>query len=414
MSRPSVSIGLMNGQLGIQPPSAFGNSAVLIASPIAPTAGYGVPFLITSIADAKAAFADPGNAALLNAFENGFFAEAPEGNLVYVICMAPTTPLATLLLAANAELALKFPTGINKGSIRLMAAIKYPSNTYVPTVTHGFDDDVHAAITAAQTLANSWLAKRKPFRVFVQGFACDGVPANATDYSTATNRNVFTVAAEINADSALATLQVLGRAVASASQRNIGRVKSGSLNILAAYAVTVGGLNVDSINDSVLDGYYSKRYITLEPNQEASGYIITDDNALCIVTDDYNNLAYGRVIDNAVRIAYQTYYHELKDDVDVDANGRMDTIEEKYLETAIESAIDTEIRTQLSLNSQGTAAVTCLVNPDPTDYAALYAANNIQNPNMNILQSGSIYLFLSLRPKGCLRNIYVYLGYTSN
>jgi hypothetical protein len=51
-------------------------------------------------------------------------------------------------------------------------------------MTTGFDQDVHTAVTAAQTLANTWLGKKKPFRFFVQGFAysaacsrrCKGLP----------------------------------------------------------------------------------------------------------------------------------------------------------------------------------------------------------------------------------------------
>ena len=115
-----------------------------------------------------------------------------------------------------------------------------------------------------------------------------------------------------------------------------------------------------------------------------------------------------------VRIAFQTYYNELKDDVDVDDEGRIAKVEEVYLQDIIENNVDTQMRTQLSKKKDGSAAITCLVNPDTTDYAALYAANNIQNPNLNIIQTGTIYLFAKARPKGCLRDIEVFLGYTSN
>lgn len=401
----------MNGQLGILPPSDNGTAFVVIASPAAPTAGYGTAFLITSIADAKAAFANVSNAAVLNAFVKGFFGQAPEGNKVYVLCMARTTTLTTLADPANAEKALKMAAG----AARLGAFIKYPDpGTYTPTVTNGFDAEVHTAVTAVQSLAATWFGKKQPFRAFIEGYACDGTHGNALDYSQTTNRNCFIVAGEVNGDAGMATMIALGRAVASAPERNIGRIKSGSLNIDASYAVTIGGSNVNTVSDATLEGYYAKRYITIEPNKSAAGYVFTDSIALTAPTDDYFCLEYGRVIDNMVRVTNATGYFELKDDVDVDEEGRLAKVEELALQDAIENAIANTMGSQLSKNRDGSVAVTILINPDTTTYAALYAANNIANPNLNIIQNGGkIFVFAKGRPKGCMRDIEFFLGYTS-
>jgi hypothetical protein len=96
MSRPSVSIALQNGNLGILPAQDFGGSIVLVSSPAAPTAGYGVVFLVKTIADVKAAFADPTNSPVVDAFVKGFYAEAPEGTKVWVLAMARTTTSANI------------------------------------------------------------------------------------------------------------------------------------------------------------------------------------------------------------------------------------------------------------------------------------------------------------------------------
>lgn len=408
MSRPSVDIALQNGNLGIVAPSTQGTALLLVAAAAAPTAGYGTMFTIKSKAEAKAAFANAANASLLKAIVEGFFGEAPEGNTLYVVAMSNTTSLTQLCAADVAEKAL-VPA---KGAIRLVAVINYPPNNYVPTIANGFDQDVHSAVTAMQTLANSWMVKKKPFRAFIAGNSCDGISANALDYSTTTNRNCFIVANKVSSDSGFATLLALGRAVAVNPQQNIGRVLSGSLNINPAYAVTLGSTNVDTIADTVLDGYYDKRYIGIEPNKYSSGYLITDDCALTAPTDDYNNLAYGRVIDNMVRIADRVYYQQLKNDVDLDEDGRIDIVEEKALESAVTTAIDKEIGTQLSSNADGTAAVKCLVNPDTSAYAALYSANNVDSPNLNLAAGGKVHIFLTGRPKGCLRNINIYVGYS--
>ena len=409
MSRPSVNIALQNGNLGIVPPSTSGTALLMVAAPAAPTAGYGTMFIIKSKADAKSAFADAANADLLKAIVEGFFGEAPEGNTLYVVAAARTTTLATLLCPWHVQKAL-IPA---KGAIRLIAVIKYPDlGDYEPTITNGFDSDVHDAVYNAQELAEAWMVRKQPFRVFIEGFACDGVPANALDYSTTTNRNCFIVANKVNADGGFATLLALGRAVAVNPQQNIGRILSGSLNINPAYAVTIGSTSADTIANTVLDDYYNKRYITIEPNKFSSGYVITDDCALTTPTDDYNNLAYGRVIDNIVRIADEIYYQQLKNDVEIDEDGRIDIVAEKALENSVLTAIDTRMGTQLSSNADGTAAVKCLVNPDTTAYAALYSANNIDSPNLNLAAGGKVHIFLTGRPKGCLRDLNIYVGYS--
>ena len=406
--RPNVSIALTNGNLNIQAPSELGTSGVLIASPVAPVAGYGAWFLISTIDQANTALAQVGNEAVLAAIVNGFFSEAPEGTKLYVLCMAQTTTLAVLFAAVNAEKILYAATG----SLRMIAAIKFPANTYSATITNGFDADVHSAVMAAQTLADAWFTKMQPFRFFIEGYAFT-IAADAKDYSTEAYRNGGIIVGNIDGSTAQATLLAMGRAAATAPQQNLGRIKTGSLNITQESVVSIGATVVDSVTDSDKELLYSKRYISFEKNQIASGYVFSDDVMLTAVTDDYNNLAYGRVIDNATRVAFSTYYLEEKDDVDVDDGGRLGTLAEKALENDIKDAINQQMAGQLSTNKDGTLAVRCLVNPDPAYYAALYSKNNITAPNFNLLQTGKVYLFLQLRPKGCLKYLTVYLGFTN-
>lgn len=406
MSRPKVLVAVTNGNLGLRPASENGVSAVLVASPVAPVAGYGTAFLVSTINDVKTAFAQAGNEDVVEAFTKGFFAEAPEGTKCYVLAMAQATNLQTLFAAANAEKALNLAAG----TVRMVAAIKFPAGGYTPTITGGFDQDVHNAVTDAQTLANAWQVKNKGFRAFVQGYGYTNAAA-ATDYSTASNRNVAIVVGSIADETATATLLALGRAARVQPQENIGKVKTGSLNIAAADAVKIGAANADAVSSTDLDLLHTKRYIFMVRNENASGYVWNFDSMLTAPTDDYNNLRYGRIIDNAQRIAFREFYEELKDDVFVDANGRLSKVVEKALETKIESAIDSDMRPQLNV-IDGRADVECLVNPDPVEYAALYSKNNI-SPNLNIIQNQTVYLFLFLKPKGSLTYINVYLGLTA-
>lgn len=403
----------MNGGLNILGPSELGTSLLMVAAPAAPTAGYGVPFVIKNKAEAKTAFAAGGNADVLRAIVEGFFGEAPEGTKLYIVAMAQTTTLTALAGAANTELALN----LGGGAVRLVAFGKQPAVGYAPTITNGFDQDVHTAVTAAQTLANTWLGKKKPFRFFVQGFAYSGTAADALDYATTANRNghvvVGTVKTADGAGGLHALLLALGRASKVQPQQNIGRVKSGSLAIDASYTVRIGATAAEAVADSELEALYDKRYITFEKNLIASGFVWNDDNSATALTDDYNNLRHGRVIDNVVRVAFGVYYRELKEDVEVDAGGRLAPVVEKALEASIESAINQQMAGQLSKKEDSNLAdVDCLVNPDPVTYAPLYEQNGI-TPNFNIQDGGNVYIFLLLRPKGCIKLINVYLGFTA-
>ncbi len=400
--RPSVNIALRNGGLNIKGPSEFGSSVLVIATPAAPAAGYGVPFEVKSIAAAKAAFAQPDNADVLAAVTEGFYGEAPESTKLYIICMAQVTSLTTMAAAAVAEL----PLNLAKGQGRLVAFCKQPAAGFTPVITEAFDEDVHTAVAAAQSLANDWFGKKKPFRFFIQGFGYTGAAADAKNYATTANRNGHIVVGTIKTNDAaggvLATLKALGRAASISPQQNIGRIKSGSLNINEAYPVRIGATPVDMVDDAQLEILYDKRYITFEQNRIASGYVFNDDNSLTTETDDYNNLRNGRVIDNAVRVAFATYYKELKEDVEVDEGGRLASVVEKALETEVEEAINQQMGQQLSKKDDGSADVDCIVNPDAVKYAALYTDNGIADPDFNIYDGGNVYLFISMRPKGCL------------
>lgn len=406
---PNVSINVTNGNLGLLAPSELGTSLLLVATPAAPTSGYGVAKLVRNKNEVKAELSNVANAAVVSAINNGFYAEAAEGTKLYIVCFSQATTLAAMAGASNAEIGLQ----AGNGAIRLVAIAKFPAGGYVPTITNGMDADVHTAVTAAQTLANTWLGNKKPFRALLPAYAYTN-STDAQDYSAATNNAVGVVVGTIDANPATALLMVLGRAAKIAPNQNIGRIKSGSLNIAATSVLEIGNKTPEKTAPAVLDTLNTKRYITFDRNQIASGYIVIDDNMLCTPADDYNNLRYGRIIDNAVRISYNTYYEELKDDVNVDANGRLDSVVEKSLEAKIQGRIDALMRGQLNTKKDGTSDVVAYINPDVTEYAAWYANNNISNPNLNIIQSETVYVFLFLKPKGCLKYIQVYLGLTAS
>ncbi|RYZ49898.1 MAG: hypothetical protein EOO14_20075, partial [Chitinophagaceae bacterium] len=334
----------MNGGLGITAPSEFGTCGLMIASPAAPVAGYGVAFLVKSKAEAKTAFAQGANAAVLAAIETFFYGEAPESTKLYILCLADTTTLTQMATVANMDKL----SALAGNQIRLVAFAKIPAGGYTPTNAEGFDQDVHQCVTAAHAVALDYLGKKKSFRYFVQGYGYQNDHATAKDYSSAAYSFGHIVLGAIGTNTLNPLLLCLGRAAKIQPQQNIGRVKSGSLNIDQALSVTIGNTVVDNMSATALEALYDKRYITFEKNLIAAGYIFSDDNSLTAPTDDYNNLRNGRVMDNAVRTAFATYYKELKEDVEVDAGGRLAPVVEKALEAEIESAINQGMASQLS------------------------------------------------------------------
>jgi Protein of unknown function (DUF2586) len=408
MARPKVNISTTNGNLGGLTPNVDGVCGLIMAIPAAPASGYGTPVLIKSKKQAAEELADETNALALAAINDGFFAEAAEGSKLYCLFLAPTTTLEAMASAANGGKLLSYAAG----SISLLALAKFPAANYTPVVTDGIDQDVVKAVDVAQTLASAWFEQRKPFRCLIQGYAFT-TPTAVKSYASDKKDNVAIVLGAVNDNTATALLLALGRASNLPVQRNIGRVKNGSLHLSESASVKIGAKLMSEVDNVDLDSLWEKRFITFERNEAAPGYLFNDDNMLGATTSDFSSLRNGRTIDKAVRIAYEVYYNELKDDVDVDSNGRLSAAVEAALAQGIEDAITYRMAGEISENDNGTAAVEALVNPDPVQYVALYSAAGIDAPNLNILSSNQVYIFVRIRPKGCLKYIDVFLGYTA-
>lgn len=401
MSNPKVTVILGASNLGLAAADETGTMGLLASIPAAPTAGYGVAVLIKSKAQAKAQLADALNAGILAAIEKGFYGEVSEGSPLYCLFVANTTTLTQLADTDNGHFA-KIDTLAGK-KIRTVAVVRYPADAYTPTITTGLDEDVLTAVTKAQELADVRLATNKMLTVLVEGRGF----TNATDlkdFATETAPQVGLVIATEDNNSGISVLRALGKKAANPIQRNIGRVKSGSLNIASNVVIKLGSTAYGSVSVDDLNTLHDKRVITYLVNEDAPGYIFNDDITCVIATSDYGTLSNNAVIGEAMRIAYQQYYKTMKDDLDVDENGRISAAIEKNLQQDIIDAVLNSIGDNIS-------GVDALVNPDTTTSAALYAAANISNPNLNLTSSGKLYVFLTIRPKGYVKDVSVLLGF---
>jgi len=392
---PSVDIILTGGNLNIQPADASGVFGLVIAGaePNIDLAPNGFA-LVKSKKQAKQLFAAyPGS--VTNAV-CAFYDEVSEGTPLYIF----GSPDEQIEDIANIESGLI--THLVNFSGKRVKAIGLLTFYSVDTITEGLDTRIHTVIPLLQEQANSWKQQNKPIEFLIEGKGYAG--GALKNYATTQNTNVHCVLGAENGNTAISVVRALGRKAAFAVHRNIGRVKSGSLKIPTAAAVTLGNKAVGDWNKIDLGDIHDKGYITYLVNENAPGFIFNDDISLCDPTSDFSAWSRNAVIGEAQRIAYATYYRVLKDDFDVDDNGRLYTSDSKALEQDIEDAINNQIGNSIS-------NVNAMVNPDPQAYAGLYTNANIDNPNFNLLSGGKIYVFLTIRPKGYIKDIVVALGF---
>lgn len=401
MSIPNVTVNFGNSNLGIQAASAAGTFGLVAAIPEENTSGFGVAVLIKSVKQAKTELANSDNAAILKAISEGFYGEVSEGSPLYCIFLPNTTNMEDMIHIENTV--VRDLKNFSGNKLRAIGAVKFPDNSYEPTITQGFDQDIHNAVIQAQLQADLSIQQQKPIEMILQGYGAT-IASAAKDYTTTTNKNVHIVVGSEDGNSAISVLRALGQKASKAVQKKIGRVKSGSLKIADNASVYVGTTDIKELDNIDLATYNDKGYIVYIMNEDAPGFIFSDDVSLTDPTSDYATWSHNAVLGEAMRIAYATFYKTLKDDVDVDDNGQLGAAVETNLSQDIIDAINKELGGNIS-------GVNVLINPDTTTSAGLYAAADIDNPNLNLTQSGKLYVFLTIRPKGYIKDVLVVLGF---
>lgn len=321
MARPGVNITVENGALGGVPAGQDGVAGFVFGLPsgaLPPGVAINTPIVLYSMADAVAAGVD-----FIKTVIN-FYAVAPEGTELWVIIY--TTPATAIASAFSVSGQVGTLINASGGRIRLVAATEFG---YSPSA---FDR------SAAQSCAEAFAAQFKPFRVILDAYDWDGNVGTLVDLRAEDNNKVSMLLS--NSDSSqeanlglllawLATLPV---------QRKIHRVKNGSLPVPAAYFTD--GTTVES-KEASWDAIYNKGYIFIGTHPNISGYYFIDDPTAAPLSDDYSSLSRGRVIDKMIVLAQQVYVREIGDEVQLDANGKIDPATAKALQGQIESTINT-------------------------------------------------------------------------
>lgn len=272
------------------------------------------------------------------------------------------------------------------GKIRILGFAKKSGTT--ETITNGLDADVHLAVAKAQALCQDYANRYFPVRAVISGNKFSGTVADLKDYSTTEFNKVSILLANNDGSKEASIGMLLGRLASIPTQRKISRVKDGAIEAFTGYFTN--GETVESL-DTAWDAISNKNYIFLRSFANRSGYYFTGDQTLTLPTDDFNSLARGLVMDEAVLLAYDTLIEELSEEVPITEAGTIHPAIIKGWQNKVERQIENLMVLQGKLS--GVKAVI--------------------DPNQNVLVTNNINIDLQLLPVGYSDYITVNIGFTT-
>lgn len=407
MGKPNVTTEQSNGNLGRTAPSEDGVSA-LVVSGIAVSGQFALgdvlgPF--TSLADAEAkgitAAYDVTNTCLAHKHISDFYDGAGNGTELYVMVVAKTITMTQMATKSSAY-AKSLLTAAD-GKIKLLGITRCPDAGYTPTYANQFEQDLWDAIVQLILLRNEEYSLHRPASFFIEGRNFQGNASSSLDLRSASlgpnaNRvhvvmgnDATFVAANSYASKYASVGFAMGIAAGGPVQRNIGRVKSGRLELKGFGTPGFSnGAAYNTLTETNTDSLHDHGYIFFRKHVGKAGTFFNDDSAACPVTDDYSSLAAGRVMDKISRITRNVYVEELLDEIDLDPiTGKMDAAQIKYYQETVR----TEVNLQMTAKGELTAVF---------PYA---------DPNQNVSTSDEVAIEIEARRKGTARNIKATLAY---
>ena len=387
MTIPSISVTLKTGGLGQIGETADGVAGITIGVAVGASGiTAGDILVMTSIDDAVT----NGISAIPYAYQQvqEFYNEAGKGAKLYVQIVEDTETLADICDKASTNKYAKTLLDYAGGEIALYGCCRLPDGSYTPTVTNAIDIDSENAVTKLQVLAGDKQAEFAPIVGIIEARSYNGVPADLTDFSAASNNYVglaIAASSELNTidDESASVGLILGRAAGIPVQRKIARVKDGGLSVTGVF------YGANSIDVTVYASIDAKGFITIGQFVGKTGYYFMDDILATVTTDDYNTIGRRRVVNKAIRIIYDTYVNELNDDIEINTDGTIKASVCKYYKGLIENAIN------LSMTA----------NSEISSFEATV------DPAQNVLSTGKVTIEAAIIPKGYSQVISVILGF---
>lgn len=392
MQLPRVKIQFLKGQLGTVGESADGLMGLICgASAVAGKMELNTMYRLTGPDDLATLGVTEVNNPTLYKQVMEFYDEAETGTKLILYPVSATTKVTDLcdytktsegfardlIMRQNGALRGIGIAGVNTGS--------------TTAGTNGLDPDVFTGQPKAQQLAE-WATTElyAPLFFVLEGRNFD-VSKELKDLTGEKyNRVCVTIGDTASGSHEAAVGTLLGRIASIPVQRNIGRVKDGSLFPMEMY---VGEKKIEE-SGSTISAIFEKGYIVPRKHVGRTGYFYADDPMACDPTDDYAHIANRRVIDKAYRIAYDTMLEELLDEIDLNEDGTMQHAVVKSWQQTLENAINRQMTANGELSAIDGEGCKCYIDA-----------------SQNVVSTSKIVIALKVRPHGYSRYIDVDLGF---
>lgn len=387
MARPNVNITLGNGNLGRSAATDDGVAALLLTgAAVSGKLELNKHYQLSGTADMVSLGATADNNPLVYKDVTAFYEQTGDGAELHLLVVAEATTL-TQMCDSAADSPLRKLIDASGGRVRLVGVNKIPPTEYEADTTQGIDKDAITAAEKAQAVIESYAAgKVNPFRLLMPAPAFDAeVDSLFKPRESSTNAVCYVLASDDATKHTAAIGRVLGRAASLSVHQSIGRVRSGSIG--TDMYLTDGQSYIDA--DGLADSLHDAGYIIPVAYPRKNGAYLNGDPAAAPVTDDYAQLRYGRTVDKARIIVYDTLIDEILDDVDTDSDGDLSAGQRTSYEGMIENAVLTQM------------------NGEITSFAVSIPEGQ------NILTSETIRVVCRIQPKGVVTTFEVTLEFTN-
>ena len=387
MARPNVNITLGNGNLGRSAATDDGVAALLLTgATVSGKLELNKHYQLSGTADLVALGVTADNNPLVYKEVTAFYEQTGDGAELHLLVVAEATTL-TQMCDSAADSPLRKLIDASGGRVRLVGVNKIPPMEYEADTTQGIDKDAITAAEKEQAVIESYAAgKVNPFRMLMPAPAFDAeVDSLFKPRESSTNAVCYVLASDDAAKHTAAIGRVLGRAASLSVHQSIGRVRSGSIG--TDMYLTDGQSYIDA--DGLADSLHDAGYIIPVAYPRKNGAYLNGDPAAAPVTDDYAQLRYGRTVDKARIIVYDTLIDEILDDVDTDSAGDLSAGQRTSYEGMIENAVLTQM------------------NGEITSFAVSIPEGQ------NILTSETIRVVCRIQPKGVVETFEVTLEFTN-
>ena len=391
MQLPRVKIQFLNGQLGTVGESADGLLALVCgAAAVASTFVLYTAYTISSMDDLASLGVTESNNAVLYKHVSEFYDEAESGTKLVLYPVAPTTTMTTLCDYTKTTEGVRDLITKQNGALRGIGIVNVNTSASVVS-TNGLAPDVFTALPKAQQVAE-WATTDlyAPLFIILEGRNYDPSKELKDLTSEKYNRVGIVVGDTTESSKGACVGTLLGRIASVSVQRNIGRVKDGSLFPTTMY---IGTKTIDE-SESTVSSIFEKGYIVPRKHVGRSGYYWADDPLACDPTDDYAHITNRRVIDKAYRIAYDTMLDMILDELEVNEDGTMQVAVVKSWQQTMENAINRSMTANGELSATDGDGCQCYIDE-----------------TQNVLSTSTVKVTLKVRPYGYARYVDVNLGF---